>query len=232
LSFNRHRKEPTMADRPSNPRTPARVHTLWLDSRRIRWAAASMVAASALIGAVSWAADGSTAGAPAERSSMHGERHGERHGRMGERGGFGPGMFQGSPERIERGVDRMLDGLKATDAQRTQVKQIAVAAATDLRAQRDAGRDLRERQMQLFTAPVVDANATEQLRQQMLVQHDQMTRRVTQAMLDVSRVLSPEQRATLLQRLRDRASRGHAFGDDVEPAGMIGHAMSATGPSI
>jgi hypothetical protein len=51
-------------------------------------------------------------------------------------------------------------------------------------------------------------------------------------MLDVSRVLSPEQRATLLQRLRDRASRGHAFGDDVEPAGMIGHAMSATGPSI
>jgi len=107
-----------------------------------------------------------------------------------------------------------------------------VAAATDLRAQREAGRDLRERQMQLFTAPVVDANATEQLRQQMLVQHDQMTRRVTQAMLDVSRVLSPEQRATLLQRLRDRVSRGHASGDDVEPAGMIGHAMSATGPSI
>jgi Spy/CpxP family protein refolding chaperone len=215
-----------MADHAFLPRAPERVHTLWLDSRRTRWALATMVAASAIVGAA-WAGD-STPGAMPERSSMHAERHGS----MGEHGGFGPGMFHGSPERIERGVDRMLDGLKATDAQRTQVKQIAVAAAADLRAQRDAGRDLRERQLQLFTAPVVDANASEQLRQQMLAQHDQMTRRVSQAMLDVSRVLSPEQRATLVQRLKDRASRGHALGDDGEATGMIGHAMSGMGPSI
>jgi Spy/CpxP family protein refolding chaperone len=215
-----------MADHASPPRAPERAHTLWLDSRRTRWALATMVAASAVVGAA-WAGD-STPGAMPERSSMHAERHGS----MGEHGGFGPGMFHGSPERIERGVDRMLDGLKATDAQRTQVKQIAVAAAADLRAQRDAGRDLRERQLQLFTAPVVDANASEQLRQQMLAQHDQMTRRVSQAMLDVSRVLSPEQRATLVQRLKDRASRGHALGDDGEATGMIGHSMSGMGPSI
>jgi Spy/CpxP family protein refolding chaperone len=225
LFFNRHRKEPNMADHASPDRTPTRVHTLWLDSRRTRRALASMVAASAVVGAA-WAGD-ATSAPPPERSSMHAERHGS----MGEHGGFGPGLFHGSPERIERGVDRMLDGLKATDAQRTQVKQIAVATAADLRAQHDASRDLRERQMQVFSAPVVDANAVEQLRQQMLAQHEQMSRRVSQAMVDVSRVLTPEQRTALMQRVRDHAPRGHALGDGGEPVGMIGHTMSGMGPS-
>jgi Spy/CpxP family protein refolding chaperone len=66
----------------------------------------------------------------------------------------------------------------------------------------------------------------------MLAQHDQMTRRVSEALIDVSRVLSPEQRAALVQRLRQHGPRGHALGDGGEPAGMIGHAMSGMGPSI
>ena len=48
--------------------------------------------------------------------------HGAFHG--GRDGGFD---FRGSPERIGRAVDHMLDGLNASDAQRTQIKQIAVA---------------------------------------------------------------------------------------------------------
>ena len=92
----------------------------------------------------------------------------------------------GGPERMGRMIDHMLDGLNATDAQRSQIKQIAQAAAADLKAQREAGRDLRQRAMQVFTAPNVDAGAVEQVRQQMLQQHDQMSRRMTQAMLDVA----------------------------------------------
>ena len=61
--------------------------------------------------------------------------------------------------------------------------------------------------MQIFTAPTVDANAAEQLRQQTLAQHDQMSKRVTQAMLDVARVLTPEQRAKIGERMRDRQAR-------------------------
>jgi Spy/CpxP family protein refolding chaperone len=113
-------------------------------------------------------------------------------------------MFRGSPEHMSRRIDRMLDGLGATDAQRSQIKQIAVAAATDLKAQAEAGRGLRQRAMQAFTAPTVDAAAIEQVRQQMLQQHDQTSRRVTQAMLDVARVLTPEQRVRLGERIRDR----------------------------
>ncbi len=137
---------------------------------------------------------------------MHERMYGGMHERM--RGGRGPeAMFRGSPERMGRMVDRMLDGLNATDAQRAQIKEIATAAATDLRAQAASGRGLRERSMQVFTAPTVDANAAEQLRQQMLQQHDQMSRRVTQALLDVSRVLTPEQRVKLGKRLHDRQAR-------------------------
>ncbi len=126
----------------------------------------------------------------------------------GMHGGMGPGMmFGGSPEHVGRMIDHMLDGLNASDAQRTQIKQIATQAAADLKAQAAAGRGLRQRGMQIFTAPTVDADAAEQLRQQMLQQHDQMSRRVTQAMVAVANVLTPEQRAKIGERMKDRQAR-------------------------
>jgi Spy/CpxP family protein refolding chaperone len=117
----------------------------------------------------------------------------------GHHGHRGAGMmFMG------RGIDRMLDTVNATPDQRSQIKQISEAALNDVRSQREAGRALRERTMQLFTQPTVDANAAEALRQQMLAQHDQASRRIMQAMVDISRVLTPEQRATLAQRMQQR----------------------------
>lgn len=122
----------------------------------------------------------------------------------GPRGGAGMMMFDGPPEHIDRAVDHMLDGLNATDAQRTQIKQIAMAAAADLKVQRDAARGLHEKGLQIFTAPTVDAGAAEALRQQMLAQHDQASKRTLQAMLDVAKVLTPEQRAKLGERMKAR----------------------------
>jgi periplasmic protein CpxP/Spy len=124
--------------------------------------------------------------------------------RHGGPGGAGM-MFGGSPERVARGVDRMLDGLNATDAQRTQIKQIAQAAAVDLKAQHEGTRALREKSMQIFAAPTVDAAAAESVRQQLGVKHDDASRRTLQAMLDVSRVLTPEQRAKLAERMKQRS---------------------------
>jgi len=161
-----------------------------------RWALLALIAMSAM-----------AFGAAARADGPPGGRWGHHAGMAGP-GPFGPGLFGGPPERIERGVDRMLDGLQATDAQRVQVKQIAVTASKDLRAQREAGRGLLERTRQLFTAPVVDANVAEQLRQQMLAQHDQASRRTLQAMLEISRVLTPEQRATLAQRMKGHRWHG------------------------
>ena len=140
-----------------------------------------------------------------EGASGMGLMHHGMHG--GGMGGMGGMMFGGSPERMGRMIDHMLDGLNATDAQRTQIKQIAAAAAVDVKSQAQSGRDLRRSGMQIFTAPTVDAAAAEQLRQQTLAQHDQMSKRVTQAMLDVARVLTPEQRAKIGERMRDRQAR-------------------------
>ncbi|AKJ28057.1 Spy/CpxP family protein refolding chaperone [Caldimonas brevitalea] len=131
--------------------------------------------------------------------------HGHHGG--GHHHGSVPGVFMGSPERVERMVDRWLSSVNATDAQRAQVKQIALAAASDLKAQREAGRALRQQLQQLFAQPTVDANAVEALRQQQLAHHDQVSRRITQAMLEVSRVLTPEQRAQLVERMKQRAER-------------------------
>ena len=136
-----------------------------------------------------------------------GERGWGMHGHGMGHHGMGGGMFGGSPEHVGRMVDHMLDGLNATDAQRSQIKQIASAAAVDLKAQAEAGRALRERAMQVFSAPNVDANAVEQVRQQMLQQHDQMSRRMSLAMIDIARVLTPEQRARIAERMRDRQVR-------------------------
>jgi Spy/CpxP family protein refolding chaperone len=113
-------------------------------------------------------------------------------------------MFDGPAGQNGRGLDRMLDGLNATAAQRTEIKQIAMAAATDLKAQHEAERGMREKGMQIFTAPIVDAAAAESLRQQMSAQRDQASKRRLQAMLDIAKVLTPEQRAKLGERMKER----------------------------
>ncbi len=123
------------------------------------------------------------------------------HGPGGE-GGHAPMMWGGSP----RHIDRLLDSVNATDAQRAQIKQITAAAAVDMKAQRESGRALREQAMKVFTAPVIDANAAEQLRLQMLAQHDKASQRTTQVMLQVAQVLTPEQRAKLGEQMAKRAA--------------------------
>ena len=154
-----------------------------LGKRGVRWVVlAAVVAVSATVALSAWA------------QPMMGGHDGAR------------GMM-GSPEHMGRMLDHMLDGLNATDAQRSQIKQIAQAAATDMKAQHEAGRALREKGMQIFAAPNVDAAAAESVRQQMLAQHDQMSRRMLQAMLDASRVLTPEQRAKLGERMKQRGAQ-------------------------
>jgi Spy/CpxP family protein refolding chaperone len=120
---------------------------------------------------------------------------GGRHGMHGD----GPGMMMSG-----RGLERMLDGVNATAEQRTQIKLIAERAMADMKDQREAGRANREQMMKLFAAPTVDANAVEALRVQTMQQHDQASRRMTQAMVEASRVLTPEQRKQLAERAAKR----------------------------
>lgn len=103
-----------------------------------------------------------------------------------------------------RQMERLFDGIGASAEQRAQIQQIAQAARTDLRAQREAGQGLREQAQALFAQPVVDEAAVEALRLQALAQHDQASRRMVRALLDMSRVLTAEQRQALAERMAQR----------------------------
>lgn len=133
--------------------------------------------------------------------------HADHRGHMmgGEHGHHGGGMDM-------KWSGRMLDAVKATPEQRAQIQKIMEGARTDLQAQREAGRALRGQLMQTMAQPNIDANAVEQLRQKMLAQHDQVSKRRMQAMVDAARVLTPEQRRQLSERMdqrRDMMERHH-----------------------
>ena len=118
---------------------------------------------------------------------------------MGPMDGMG-GMVMGHP----RQMDRLYDSVGVTAEQRTQIKQIMDAARTDLQAQREAGRQLHEQARALFAQPTIDAQQAEALRQQMLAQHDRASKRMLQAMLEVSGVLTPDQRKAITERMSER----------------------------
>jgi Spy/CpxP family protein refolding chaperone len=117
-----------------------------------------------------------------------------------------PGMMMhgGAGGPMGHRIDHMLDGIGATDAQRAQIKQIMMAAGVDMRGQRAAGRAMHAQEIQIFGAPTIDRGAAEALRQQMQAQREQSSKRWMQAMLDAANVLTPEQRAKLATRAKER----------------------------
>lgn len=125
-------------------------------------------------------------------------------GPMGARGGHGMGLMMPMGGGH---MEHMLDLVDASDAQRAQIKQIMEAAHADLKAQHEGSRKLHEQGLALFTAPNIDAAAIESLRQQMSAQHELNSKRMSQAMVEVARVLTPEQRAKMAERMKKMQAR-------------------------
>ena len=120
---------------------------------------------------------------------------GEHAGRMGL---DGPGLAH--PEHIAR----LLESVGASAEQQAQVKQILQAARSELQPQQAQRKALHEQGRALFTQATVDARAAEVLRQQMQALHEQSSKRMLQALLDISRVLSPEQRQAIATKMSQR----------------------------
>ncbi len=131
---------------------------------------------------------------------------GHRHAGPGAAAGPMGGMMAGPWGAMMGGRhgERMLDAAGVSAEQRAQIRQLVDAARADRQGTQDAGRALHEQMRQLFTQPTVDANAAEALRQQVLARIDAASRRQMQLMLDVSRVLTPEQRAKLAELASQR----------------------------
>ncbi|NML18003.1 Spy/CpxP family protein refolding chaperone [Azohydromonas caseinilytica] len=117
------------------------------------------------------------------------------------------GPMHGGPMH-GRHLERMLDRVDATAEQRTKIRAILDAAKAEMRTQAPARQQLREQGLALLAQPTIDTQAVEQLRQQMLAQHDQASQRWTRTLLEVANVLTPQQRAQLAEQMRQRAARG------------------------
>lgn len=110
-------------------------------------------------------------------------------------GGHGPGF--GRPMAGQM-VERTLEAVDATEAQRGEIREIVDAARREIRRM-VAGLDHpREQFTTLLAAETVDRAAFETLRQQMLEAGDAVSKRAMAAFLDIAEVLTPEQRAELV----------------------------------
>jgi len=133
----------------------------------------------------------------------------QAHGGMGGMGMGGAmhGMAMPFGAYGGRALERWLDRVDASAEQRTRIRAIADAARTDLQALHGQRRALADQALANFARPEVDAAAAEALRQQMLRQHEQVSARMLQATLDVARVLTPAQRATLAEQVGQRRNQ-------------------------
>lgn len=173
----------------------SRVQSL-MSLRSARWMAATVMLTggmlAALSGANAWAERGH-AGRGGPEACRHQVSH---HG----------GMPWGG-----RMMNRMLDDIKATEAQRTQIRGIQDAARADLQKLHEQHASLQQDTLKLLAAPVVDGVALEKQRQQMLQHHDAVSKRMMSAMVDTSQVLTPEQRSAMAahwqERVKARAER-------------------------
>lgn len=141
--------------------------------------------------------------------------------------GGGDGMWHA------KRLTRMLDGVNATPDQRQQIQQIARILTPDMKALHQAHRDLMAKNLQLLSAPVIDENAIEQNRLQMVAQHDQVSKRMSAAFIEMAKVLTPEQRTQVAARMQERLARrgAHRHHGGDHPSGSSAPAPMAPEPS-
>lgn len=110
--------------------------------------------------------------------------------------------------RAEWGIDRMLSRVDGTAEQKAKISEIARAAIRDLAPMREQFRGGRDRLATALRAETFDRAKIEQLRADQLALGETVSKRVSQAIADAAEVLTPGQRATLVERWQRRSWRG------------------------
>jgi Spy/CpxP family protein refolding chaperone len=134
---------------------------------------------------------------------------GPRHHFQEMRGG--PGGPMGGPMggmMGERGLERLLDAVGATPEQADKLRTIFGDLRDEMRPLTADLRDSREDVAKILGAGTIDRAAAEKLRSERFAELDQASQKVTTALLDAAEVLTPEQRAKIVEHFGDHGPRG------------------------
>jgi Spy/CpxP family protein refolding chaperone len=135
--------------------------------------------------------------------------HGKDHG--------GPQAFmsggQMDTERMGKYADkrmqRMLDDVKASDAQKEKASAIVKAALEQGAPLAGKMRDNHIQMRKLMAATTLDKAAIEAMRAEQIKLADEASKRMTSTMLAVAEVLTPEQRVKLAEKMEKRRGWMH-----------------------
>ena len=117
----------------------------------------------------------------------------------------------GGSERIAKVVNKMFGKVDATDEQKAQITEIATRTLETLRPMKSEMRATKEMALELLAAPTIDAEKVEALRASRIVMADEASKIMTQGMIDIAAILTPEQRAEAQAKIRERMD--HHGGD-------------------
>ena len=127
--------------------------------------------------------------------------------------GFGHGMQRGLDvdtvgQRAEKGINFILGRVDATTDQKSKIDEIAKAAIKDLAPLQQAHVAARDKFLAALKADKVDRAAIEQARTVHLALGETLSKRAAQAIGDAADVLTPAQRAKLVDRWQNPGLRG------------------------
>jgi Spy/CpxP family protein refolding chaperone len=141
---------------------------------------------------------------PAEAFGPRGWR-GFRHGH------HDPGGLH-DPERFGEHAALFLRVVDATEEQQARVREIATAAVQDLVSLGASHHANREALADVLGAATIDRSALEALRSEEIALADRASRRIAAALADAAEVLTPEQRAELVELAERFGPRHHGRG--------------------
>jgi Spy/CpxP family protein refolding chaperone len=107
---------------------------------------------------------------------------------------------------MERRIGRVLEEIEATPEQEERFWKIIDDARAEIWPMLREFRGAREDIAELLGAATIDRAAVEKLRSERIAAMEQVSRRMTTALLDAAEVLTPEQRAELLEIFREHRS--------------------------
>jgi Spy/CpxP family protein refolding chaperone len=121
-------------------------------------------------------------------------------------GGFGHFRHMSMGGMGEHGLENMLEQIDATPEQEKKLWAIVDAARADIRPVARELRGTREEIAAIIGAPTIDRAAAEKLRSERVATLDEASKKAMTALLDAADVLTPEQRAKLLEHFKERRS--------------------------